>query len=119
MLPRPMKKALTIVIGFLHDFAAGCWGASVVAVYWLHRLESRQELGTLFFGLKKQFFFLGLGCVAVVLVAGMGRTFTYAYVGSVYGEDAERLRRKMLVMKHIILFIVFGLGIWWQYTMVY
>ena len=117
MLRRPMKKALTIVIGFLHDFAAGCWGASVLAVYWVHRLESRQELGALFFGLKKQFFYLGLGCVAVVLVAGMGRTFTY--VGDVYGKDAEQMRRKMLVVKHIFLLAVFGLGIWWQYTMVF
>jgi putative copper export protein len=114
-----MKKALTIVIGFLHDFAAGCWGATVLAVYWVHRIEARQALGDLFFGLKKQFFFLGLGCVVLVLVAGAGRTFTYAYIGNVYGEDAEKLRRKMLIIKHIILVAVFGLGIWWQYTMVY
>lgn len=114
-----MKKALTIFIGFVHDFAAGCWAATVLAVYWVSRIETGQWTVTVFFGLKKQFFYLGLGCVAIVLLAGIGRTFTYAYIGSVYGEDAEKLRRKMLVVKHIILFAVFGLGIWWQYSMVY
>ncbi|MEK7333491.1 MAG: hypothetical protein AAB017_08955 [Nitrospirota bacterium] len=114
-----MKKALTIFIGFVHDFAAGCWAATVLAVYWVNRIETGQVTGALFFGLKKQFFYLGIVCVAIVLLAGIGRTFTYAYIGSVYGEDAEKLRRKMLVIKHIILFAVFGLGIWWQFTMVF
>lgn len=114
-----MKKAFSIFIGFLHDFAAGCWGASVLAVYWVHRIENREGLGTMFFGLKKQFFYLGLTCVATVLLAGVGRTFVYAYIGDVYGKDAEKLRRKMLAVKHIILFTVFGLGIYWQYTMVF
>ena len=34
-----MKKALTIVIGFIHDFAAGCWAATVIAVYYPHKEE--------------------------------------------------------------------------------
>lgn len=114
-----MKKAFTIFIGFLHDFAAGCWGASVLAVYWLHRIEQSGTYGALLFGLKKQFFYLGLACAAAVLLAGMGRTFTYAYIGSVYGEDSEGLRRKMLIVKHIVLLSVFGAGIWWQYRMVF
>jgi len=70
-------------------------------------------------GLEEQFFWAGIACVAVVLLAGMGRTFTYAYIGEVYGADAETLRRKMLMVKHLLLFAIFGLGIWWQYTMVF
>ena len=115
-----MKKILTIFIGFLHDFAAGCWAASVLAVYWVDRIASgRPELKSVFDGLEKQFFWAGVGCTAVVLLAGMGRTFTYAYIGSVYGEQSEQLRRKMLIIKHIVLFIVFGLGTWWQYTLAF
>jgi hypothetical protein len=114
-----MKKAFTIFIGFVHDFAAGCWGASVLAVYWVHRTEQSGQYGDLLSGLKKEFFYLGLVCVAVVLLAGGGRTFTYASVGSVYGEDAEGLRRKMLIVKHVVLVTVFGAGIWWQYRMVF
>lgn len=115
-----MKRASTIIIGFLHDSAVGCWAATVLAVYWLDRLSfERLELQPALGGLKKEFFYIGLVCVAVVLLAGVGRTFTYAYIGSVYGKDAEKLRRKMLIVKHIILFSVFGAGIYWQYTMVF
>ena len=112
-----MKKAFTIFVGFIHDFAAGCWAATVLSVYWLDRIGSRSpEMKPILTGLERQFFWAGLGCVAVVFLAGAGRTFTYAYIGSVYGEDAERIRKRMLIIKHIFLITVFGLGIWWQYA---
>ena len=114
------KKAFTIFIGFLHDFAAGCWGATVLAIYWLDRLTSqRPELQDALSGLMHQFFWAGIASTAVVLIAGMGRTFTYAYIGAVYGADAEKMRRRMLIIKHILLVAVFGLGIWWQYAVVF
>ena len=53
------------------------------------------------------------------MLAGMGRTFTYAYIGSVYGEQSEQLRRKMLIVKHVMLLSVFGLGTWWQYILAF
>jgi len=115
-----MKKAFTIFVGFLHDFAAGCWGASVLAIYWVDRLSiQKPELKAMLNGLERQFFWAGIVCVAVVLLAGMGRTFTYAYIGDVYGADAEKMRRKMLVVKHVVLMAIFGLGIWWQYMMAF
>jgi putative copper export protein len=112
-----MNKALTITIGFVHDWAAGCWAATVLGVYWLNRQKAPGELGSILFDLKKQFFYFGIACVIVVFATGAGRTFTY--VDNVYGEDAEKVRRKMLMIKHIFLLTVFGAGIFWQYTMVY
>jgi putative copper export protein len=112
-----MKKALTIVVGFIHDFATGCWASTVLAIYWLSRQPTEGGLNSVLFGLKRQLFYAGLACVVLVFVTGAGRTFTY--IGDVYGKDAEQVRRKMLVIKHIILVIVFGLGVWWQYTMVF
>lgn len=47
----------------------------------------------------------------------MGRTFTY--IENYYGEDAEKMRRKMLAVKHILLFGIFGSGTYWQYTMAF
>lgn len=115
-----MKKAFTIFIGFLHDFAAGCWTATVLAVYWVDRVASqRPELMSSLDGLERRFFWAGIACIAVVLAAGMGRTFTYAYIGSVYGEQSEQLRRRMLIIKHIVLLAVFGFGAWWQYARAY
>lgn len=112
-----MKKALTIFVGFIHDFAAGCWAATVLAIYYLHRQSVTPELSCIISALKKQFFYLGIICVLTVFATGAGRTFTYA--SNVYGEDAEKMRRKMLIWKHIILFVVFSAGIYWQYMMVF
>ena len=112
-----MKKALTIFIGFVHDFAAGCWAATVLAIYWINRITVSPEVSETLLGLKKQFFYAGLVCVLVVFATGAGRTFTY--VDNVYGDDAEKRRRKMLIIKHIVLVLVFGLGVLWQYTMVF
>ena len=52
-----MKKAFIIFIGFLHDFAAGCWGATVLAVYWVDlEAAQRQDLKPLLDGLERRFF---------------------------------------------------------------
>lgn len=112
-----MKKAFTIIIGFIHDFAAGCWAATVLAVYRLEKVilgpESQDAVNTL----QKEFFYIGIVCIFIVFGAGAGRTFTY--IPDVYGKDAEASRRKMLIIKHAILLVVFGLGTFWQYTMTF
>jgi hypothetical protein len=115
-----VKKALTIFIGFVHDFAAGCWAATVLAVFWIERVVlSSPGLADPLMILQKQFFWAGVGCTVIVLLAGMGRTFTYAYIGSVYGEQSEQLRRRMLVVKNVLLLTIFGLGTWWQYALAF
>ncbi len=115
-----MRKIFTIIVGFIHDFAAGCWLATVLAVYWLDiALAQHPELTGVLKNLQKEFFYIGLACVGIVFLAGIGRTFTYAYIGNVYGKNAEPLRRKMLIVKHIALIIVFGLGIYWQWRIIF
>jgi hypothetical protein len=37
-----IKKGFTIFNGFLHDFAAGCWGATVLAIYWLDNIGAQR-----------------------------------------------------------------------------
>lgn len=111
-----MKKAFTIFTGFLHDFAAGCWAATVLVIYLLDRIPDNALAETLT-SIKKDFFHISLVCVAIVFLAGIGRTFTY--ISNVYGEDAEKTRRKMLMIKHVILSLVFGSGIYWQYITVF
>ena len=111
-----LKKSITILTGFLHDFAAGCWASTVLAIYWIHRLQTKNpELANALNSLGKDFFYFGLVCAGIVLVTGMGRTFTY--IENFYGEDAEKLRKKMLIAKHVLLFVIFGSGTYWQYTM--
>ncbi|MBI5075980.1 MAG: hypothetical protein HZB62_12540 [Nitrospirae bacterium] len=112
-----MKKALTIIIGFVHDFAAGCYAATVIGIYWLSSQVFSSEVGIIILGLKKQLFWTGIVCVITVFATGAGRTFTY--VDNVYGPEAEKKRRRLLMIKHIVLLTVFGLGIWWQYSMTF
>ncbi len=115
-----MKKVLTIFIGFMHDFAAGLWAATVMVVFWVDRLAGDYpDLRSLLADLERHFFWAGIVCMAIVLLAGVGRTFTYSYIGDVYGEDSEPLRKKMLIIKHILLFTVFIGGTWWQYSMAF
>ena len=85
-----MNKTFTIFVGFVHDFAAGCWAATLLAVYWLSRQAYSAEVSRVIFDLKKQLFWAGLVSVAVVFATGTGRTFTY--VDNVYGQDAEKRR---------------------------
>jgi uncharacterized membrane protein len=113
-----MKKAFTIFIGFIHDFAAGIWLATVLAVWWIERAAT-PEVAHVLTPLQRQFFHIGLVSTAMVFLAGMGRTFTYAYIGTVYGEESEAQRRKMLMVKHIMLLSIFGAGTYWQYTMIF
>lgn len=112
-------KFLAIVVGFVHDFAAGCWAATVLAVYLLEReaQSGLPELAAPLAGIQRFFFVVGLFSVAVVFASGVGRTFTY--VENVYGVEAERQRRRMLLYKHALLLLVFGSGIWWQYAMIF
>jgi putative copper export protein len=112
-----VRKTFTITIGFIHDFAAGCWAATMLAVYRLDRVIPGPESQSAISALQKEFFYIGIACILIVFGAGAGRTFTY--VQNVYGEDAETSRRKLLIIKHVILFVVFGLGTYWQYTMIH
>ncbi len=110
-----MKTTFTILIGFLHDFAAGCWLATVLAVYRLEKAILGSGSQAAISALQQEFFTIGIVCIIIVFGAGAGRTFTY--VQNVYGEDAERSRKKLLIIKHALLLVIFGLGTYWQYTM--
>lgn len=54
-----MKKVLTILVGFIHDFAAGCWAATVIAIWWLERIMIEYpQLNEAINALQKRFFLL-------------------------------------------------------------
>jgi uncharacterized membrane protein len=113
------SRAVTIFVGFVHDFSAGIWVGATFAIWWLSRASVSPALAPQLSGLKQGLFFIALACVAVVMLAGVGRTFTYATTAGIYGDDAEALRKRMLLIKHAVLLAVFGVGTVWQYFMVY
>jgi len=112
-----VKKALTVIIGFVHDFASGGWAATVFAVAYLDANEADHGATELLGELERSFFWIGIACILVVFATGAGRTFTY--VDQHYGPEAERQRRRLLVIKHVILVVVFGAGTTWQYAMAF
>ena len=103
------KKSLIILNGFVHDFAAGIWLAAMSTIWLLHRTHiAHTEIVSVINLLERQFFWASIVSMAVIMMTGAGRTFTY--VDNWYGEDAEKMRRRMLIVKHIILFAVFAFG---------
>ena len=93
------------------------WLASVLVVYWINRYTVPQGMEEIIFQLKRDFLFIGIGSLVVILVTGIGRT--YGYRTGHFGEDAEKKRKEILIVKHILGMIIYGAGTYWQYSMVY
>lgn len=104
-----IKKSAIILNGFLHDFAAGIWLAAIATIALLHGAHlDHPEVVSVLNGLERLFFWGSVGAMVVIMATGAGRTFTY--VDNWYGADAERVRRRMLIIKHVLLFGCFAIG---------
>ena len=103
------KKTFSILNGFVHDFAAGIWLAVITTIVLLHRAHTAHpEIIGVINDLEHQFFWVSIVAMVLIMATGAGRTFTS--VENWYGPDAERVRRRMLIVKHAILFACFGVG---------
>lgn len=113
-----VKKTLIVLNGFIHDFAAGIWLATIVTIAVLHGAHMKDPLvvGTLNH-LERMFFWSSVAAAVIIMATGAGRTFTY--VDNWYGEDAERQRRKALIVKHVVLFSAYALGYFWVWGKVF
>lgn len=113
-----IKKTLVILNGFVHDFAAGIWLAAIATITLLHRAHTAHpEIGDVINVLERQFFWASVVAMVLIMATGAGRTFTY--VENWYGPDAERMRRRMLIVKHLVLFAAFGAGYLYVYGKVF
>lgn len=116
--PAKLKQTAVIINGFIHDFAAGIWLAAIASIAILHRAHgAHPEVTGVLNLLERQFFWISLGAALAIAATGAGRTFTY--VDNWYGKDAEAVRRRMLLIKHVILFGCFGAGYWLIYGKVF
>ena len=113
-----LKKVAVVLNGFVHDFATGCWLATLLCVFFLHRFQAEYPEVALLLGRIERFFcFGGIVLVVVILATGGGRVLTY--MNNFYGPETEKLRRKMLIIKHFVLFAIFGAGTWLSWTMAF
>ena len=113
-----LKKSAVIFNGFLHDFAAGIWLATIVTIAVLHKAHLKEPavVGTLNH-LERMFFWWSVGAAVLIMATGAGRTFTY--VDNWYGEDAEQQRRRALIVKHVVLLSAYALGYFWVWGKVF
>jgi uncharacterized membrane protein len=111
-----MKHALIVLNAYIHDFASALWLATVLVVYRTTAYHPPTGSETFFVDFKHDFFVIGLISLAVILVTGVGRTLCYRE--GAFGSHSEQKRKEILIIKHVIGFIVYGLGTFWQYTMV-
>jgi uncharacterized membrane protein len=113
-----IKKVAIVFNGFVHDFASGIWLAFMVAISMLHSSHLKEPaLTALVNQLERSFFWWSVAAMVVIMATGAGRTFTY--VDNWYGEDAEKVRRRMLIVKHVVLFAAFGIGYLYIWGKVY
>jgi len=105
-----LKKFAIILNGFVHDFAAGIWLAAIAAIVLIHSMHQGTggEVVAILNRLEQIFFWASIVAMVVIMATGAGRTFTY--VDNWYGADAEGVRRRMLIAKHVVLFAAFGAG---------
>ena len=113
-----LKNTAKVVNGFVHDFAAGIWLATIVTIAVLHSThQSELSVAAVLNRLERQFFWWSVAAAVLIMATGAGRTFTY--VDNWYGEDAERQRRKALIVKHVILFSAYAAGYFWVWNKVF
>lgn len=113
-----LKNLIIVLNGFVHDFAAGIWLAAIGTIVLLHKAHLRETLlSPALNGVERQFFWVSVTAMVVIMATGAGRTFTY--VENWYGEDAERMRRRALIIKHIVLFTCFSAGYLWVWGKVF
>jgi putative copper export protein len=98
-----VKRAL----GFVHDFAAGCWAATALAVLWLGRLDFPEDARPLVQAVLVRFFWVGVGCVVAVFATGASRS----------GEPSPGMRS--LLLQHAALLAIFGAATVWEWAVVF
>jgi uncharacterized membrane protein len=113
-----LKKTAIVLNGFIHDFFTGYWLASMITIILVHDLQAKYPgVSDLLLAIEQFFFWNSIVAVIVIFATGGVRTFTY--IDNFYGADIEASRRKLLVIKHILLFAIFGISGYFAYGMAF
>ena len=109
-----VRNVAVVLNGFIHDFATGYWLSAMIAIGFLHRFQGEYPAVAEILGRIERFFFWNT-IVAVVVIFATGGVRTFTYVDNFFGPEAERVRRRMLIVKHILLISIFSAGGYWAY----
>jgi len=110
-----MRDTLIVLNSFIHDVATGAW---VSTLFMMNAIKSEFE-SILPVGiinrLQGRLFTLAVICLVVIVITGIIRGFTFRYYG--WTGDVAKNRKRLLMIKHMVLGLVFSLGLYYQYTL--
>lgn len=113
-----LKHTAVVLNGFIHDLSTGFWLSAMIVIFSLHRFQQEYRSIAETLNILERFFFWTSVAAAVIIFATGGiRSFTY--VDNFYGEETEQNRRNMLITKHVVLLVVFGIGTYLGYGMAF
>jgi len=110
-----MKAWLIIINNFVHDLFTGLWISSVLVIYLLGRkagFEQGTPLATSLQEVMKVFFWLGVFSILVIIITGIFRLREYKLQNS---GASEPVKKRVLILKHILLGGVFLAGTYLAY----
>lgn len=108
-----MLSILVLLNNYLHDLAAAVLISSMILLFVMARGVERQggeELKALFVKVYKKFSLVPLMSLVIIILGGIVRTITYRQYE--WAWAAGRGQVTALVVKHIILFTLVGVGIY-------
>ncbi|HUV50329.1 MAG TPA: hypothetical protein VMW78_04840 [Anaerolineae bacterium] len=110
-----MKAWLIIINNFVHDLFTGLWISTILVIYLLGRkagFAQGTSLATLLQDVINVFFWLGLFSILIIIITGIFRFFEYRSKNS---GVLEPLKKKILIIKHILLGAIFLGGTYLAY----
>jgi uncharacterized membrane protein len=108
-----MPSILILLNNYLHDLAAAVLISSAILMFLLARevtSHKNPELSSLFVTLYRKFTWVAIGSLVMIVLGGIVRTITYRQFE--WASAVGRGQVTALVIKHIILFTLVGVGIY-------
>lgn len=111
------RRYLWTTNNFLHDLATGVWAACVLVVWLLSRRISGMPpaaADALNDAMRSLWY---LAIVALVVIGATGGV-RLAYWRRQSEPDNIEHKRRALIVKHVLLLLVYGVGTWWLATLI-
>ncbi len=117
MLKYRIRTLLFIINKFIHDLSSGIWIGTILALYLLDKKAGSSEemlQASELHDVMRVFFWVGIFALVVIFVTGV---FWFLNYGSEeYGGVSERDKKKLLIVKHVLLGIIFLGGTYLAYS---
>ncbi len=109
-------KALFIINNFTHDLFTGLWTSAILVIYLLSKRAQEQALlAAELHPVMHMFFWLGIFSIGMILGTGLVRFIYYRPET----DGSERIKKSLLIYKHLLLGAVFIGGTFLAYRWTY